>query len=389
MSEVMDPPKGETGKIALHEFVGDHYEMGLQQGCKFKHQIARLMSADFLTSLEAFQLMKPKLIPWRLFLWLGKWRATKLLKDDLFKYYPQQARRLEGMGEGSGLGLGTILSVLHGELLLSQIDYRLGACTAFGLSHQRTTFKEPVVVKNFDYLPNLAPFSIVRRCRPEDGYETLETTFATMPFGIDSMNEHGLIVCYNYGLGTDKPRYMVPISIVCQEVLEQCKTAEEAVTFLKDSRRAGGAVLLVCDPTGAMRAVELSPNYIGVRKPENGYVVITNHYLTEEMKPHDIPHNVYFTDRSPKALRGKRVHESSECRYDRAMELIGGKKRLDEEELSVIISDHGDGKGSDVTICNHGEYWTTIRSIIFFPERRMMRVLYGHPCRGEYTEFTL
>lgn len=387
---VMDLLKDEVGELTLQEFAGDHYEIGLHQGRKFKHLIARVTSVDFLTGLEAFQLVKPKLIPARLFLWLGKRRATSLLKDDLFKYYPQQARRLEGMAKGSLQDLGALFSALQGELLMSQIDYRLGACTAFGLRPKRTTFKEPVVVKNLDTLTNFAPFSIVRRCRPKEGYETLETAFAHLPCGSDSMNEHGLTVCYNYGFGTDKPRYMVPISVVCQEMLEQCRTTEEAVTFLKDSKRAGGALLLVGDPTGDIRAVELSPNYIGVRKPEGGYVAITNHYLTEEMKPHDIPHNAYYADKNPKALRGKRVHESSECRYDRAVELIGGEKRLDEQELGVIISDHGkDGKGSDVTICNHGEYWTTIRSIMFFPERRMMRVLYGHPCRGQYSEFIL
>ena len=108
------------------------------------------------------------------------------------------------------------------------------------------------------------------------------------------------------------------------------------------------------------------------------------------MKPHDISHNAYYTDRSPKALRGKRLHESSKCRYDRAAELIESRKRLDEQELRAIISDHGrEGRGSNITICRHDEYVTTIRSIMFFPERRTMRVLCGHPCRGEYTEFTL
>ena len=89
--------------------------------------------------LEAFRLMKPKLIPAWLALRFGKRRTTKLLKDDLFKHYPRQARRLEGMAEGSEQDLGTLFFLLHGELLLGQVDYRLGACTAFGLSSKRTT----------------------------------------------------------------------------------------------------------------------------------------------------------------------------------------------------------------------------------------------------------
>ena len=98
---------GKMGKVTLHEFAGDHHEMGLQQGRKFKQHIARVISTEFLMGLEAFRLMKPKLIPAWLALRFGKRRATRLLKDDLFKHYLRQARRLEGMAEGSEQDLGT------------------------------------------------------------------------------------------------------------------------------------------------------------------------------------------------------------------------------------------------------------------------------------------
>ena len=68
----MDLIKGETGEVALHEFAGDHYEMGLQQGRRFKQQIENVMSLDFALNIEAFNLAKPKLIPPRLFLRVGR-----------------------------------------------------------------------------------------------------------------------------------------------------------------------------------------------------------------------------------------------------------------------------------------------------------------------------
>ena len=155
------------------------------------------------------------------------------------------------------------------ELLLSQFDYRLGACTALGLRPERTTFKEPVVVKNMDYLPALALFNIVRRCRPKDGYGTLETMFAPMPCGSDGINEHGLTVCYNYGFGMDKPRYMVPISVVCQEALEQCRTTEEAVALLSESKRAGESFLCGYDSgKGSNQRLTLRRN---AQKPRTQY----------------------------------------------------------------------------------------------------------------------
>ena len=104
------------------------------------------------------------------------------------------------------------------------------------------------MVKNLDYLPNLAPFNVVRRCQPKDGYKTLETTLTIYPYGVDSMNEYGLIVCYNMGLDQDKPKHVVPISAVCQEILEQCKTTKEAIKFLRDSNAQGARFCLSAIP---------------------------------------------------------------------------------------------------------------------------------------------
>jgi len=59
----------------------------------------------------------------------------------------------------------------------------------------------------------------------------------------------------------------------------------------------------------------------------------------------------------------------------------------DEEEVSAVLCDHGrENSPTEFTICRHGENTGTLRSVIFYPRRRTVKVLYGHPCENEYQE---
>jgi len=95
--------------------------------------------------------------------------------------------------------------------------------------------------------------------------------------------------------------------------------------------------------------------------------------------------------RSVRALRtntSKNSVLSSEQRLTRAKELLKAKDKVDENLIGVVLRDHGeDKKPSRLTICNHGSSGGTVRSVIFYPERKSMKVLYGKPCQSQYEEF--
>ena len=44
---------------------------------------------------------------------------------------------------------------------------------------------------------------------------------------------------------------------------------------------------------------------------------------------------------------------------------------------------------SYTTICVHGEISSSLRSMIFYPRLKRMKLLYGYPCQNEYEEFHL
>ena len=342
-----------------------------------------------IPNFEVVKLMKPRLLPTSLFLKLARRRAKALLKNDIFQYYPKQAQRLEGIAEGAEIDISTLLFLQSMELLFNQIDYRIPACTSVGISPTRTTSKETIIAKNFDYPNYLAPYHLTCYAKPTERLRTLGCTMAPLPGMLDGMNENGLTVTYNYAFTTDKPECMAPISLALQEMLETCKNTDEAVKFITRAKRAGNALLMFGDAEDNIKTVEISSNHAATREPINGQIINTNHYHTSEMQKLALPHNAVYFGKVPKAMVGIRVHESSEQRLQRAQELLRNRAKINENRIATILRDHGkDHKPSLLTICMHSELYSTLRSVIFYPNRKTIKVLYGNPCQNEYAEFS-
>jgi predicted choloylglycine hydrolase len=375
--------------ITLQTFSGTHYEIGVQQGQAVRELLHNVL--EQIPNLEAVKLVKPSLLPTSLFLALAKRRGSKLLKRDIFRYYPKQVQRLRGIAKGTGINLPTVLFMQSTELLLAvkESDYYLEACTSLGFGPQRTATRETIIAKNFDYPNEFASYHLTCHTKPSEGYQTLGCTMAPLPGMLDGMNEHGLTVTYNLAYATDKPKHFIPLSLVLQEMLETCKNTDEAVKFIIEAKRAGNALLLLADTEGNIKTVELSSNYATIREMTDNQIINTNHYHTPNMQKHEIPHNAVFFGKVPKTLLGVRVHESSEQRLKRAGELLKNKAKINEKKIATILRDHGkDNKPSMLTICRHDEYASTLRSVIFYPNRKTIKVAYGNPCQNEYAEFT-
>jgi len=338
-----------------------------------------------MPKFETIKLLKPKLLPTPLFLALAKRRAAKLLTSDIFQYYPKQAQRLQGVAEGAEIDITTILFLQSMELLIGNPSFRLEACTCLGFSPLRTATAETIVAKNFDYINELAPYHLTCETRPKEGYKTLGCKMAPLPGMLEGMNEYGLTVTYNLAYTTEKPSCFAPLSMVLQELLENCKDTDEAVKFLLQAKRGGhDAILMLADSEGNIKTVEISSNHAATREMKNNQIINTNHYLTAEMQQYEIPHNAVYLGKA-----SLRIHESSEQRLQRAEQLLKDKTKIDENKIAAILRDHGkDGKPSMLTICRHDKYASTLRSMILYPNRKTIKILYGNPCQSEYIEFT-
>lgn len=375
------------GPADLIECSGTHREMGLAQGrrgCEAGQAVYRVFMAS-----EELELARPRWLPRSLFARLARWRARRELGPAIARHYPEQAERMEGIAAGSGLSPSLLHLGLAAELLLNRVHWLPGACSAIAVSGPRSR-GGAMIGKNFDYPPGFRVGFCVRRSAPPRGHRSIDVTVVPLAGCHSGVNEAGLAVTYNYGYAQEDGPHPLPITLLVQRMLERCGSVSEAVELARESPRSGGALLTVADAGGATAVIELSPLRCAVRPAEDGVSRCANHYLSPELAPVDVPRAAVYGPKTVAALRGERVHLSSERRLDELGRLASGAEPLGPEDLERLLRDHGGAeRGSDLTICRHGHYYATTCSVVLLPAERALRVLFDSPCQREYVEHRL
>ena len=385
-----------TATCQVLDFVcqGQPREMGLAQGAGVRDKIHGARRA--LANLEVFRLQQPRYLPYSLYRWLSEQRATRFLAGPLNRDFPAMGQRLAGIAEGSRLSASAIYLFNVFEPLLSSVGGCTacpGACSAVAIRGSRSATGEPIVARNFDYLPLVQPFYVVRESRPQGKLRSFEFTTAPLAGAVDGMNEAGLCITYNYAFAFDEPPApAAPISMAISEALESCRTVAEAADCLTAKPRFGGGLLMLCDAADDMASLELSSTRSHVRRPAAGedFIFHTNAFASDQMREVQVAWDAVYTDRAPTPLRGRRLHQSSQRRDERFRQLLGQIDAFTPDELGAVMADHGPaGIASDDTPCVHGAYWNTTACLQFLPKSRRIRVAYDTACNARFEEIQL
>jgi hypothetical protein len=374
---------------------GGAYEMGCAQGAAVRGKILHVLGA--LRDLEVFQLARPRWMPFDAFRRLAEHKIGGLWKD-LRRDSPDAADRLDGLAAGSGVPRRSVWLLNALEPLVARVEDKtvvppLAACSAVAVRGARSATGEPIIARNFDYLPLVQPCYIVRESRPRGASRSLDFTIASLGGAVDGMNEHGLCVTYDYAYVRDSASCSGTISMVISSVLERCRNVGEAEVLLRARPRWGGGLLMLADADGDIASIELSSTRSAIRRPRAGedFLFHTNRFQTVAMRQVEVDsRSVFCGRRAPRALRGCRVLGSSESRDRRFGELLAGDAPLDEDDLQAVLADHGSSEGGgESTICTHGSYWHTTASLQLFPRSRRIRIAYDTACNARYEEFAL
>ena len=376
---------------------GSPFEMGSAQGESLRQKIHS--SPDVLAQLYGFRMLQPPWMPYALYRWISENRATRFLEDSLKRDFPEAHLRMKGISEQSQIRMG-LLYLLHAlEPMLCDVSRcaivpAFAACSAVAVRGRRSATREPVIARNFDYLPLVQPLYTLRESRPRSGFRSLDFTIAPFAGTVDGLNEKGLCITYDYAYVSDfSGRGTAPISIAIAEALQRCATVIEAADWISSSPRWGGGILMLADAGGDIASLELSNTRSQLRRPSAGASDVlfhTNAFFTEKMQQVELAANAYYTDRAPLPLRGRRIHESANVRDLRFQQLLAGDEPLDTDQLARIMSDHqSGGMPGDTSICKHSDYWNTTATLQLFPVSRRMRVAFDSACRAKYAEFGL
>ena len=249
-----------------------------------------------------------------------------------------------------------------------------------------------MVAKNFDSIPLVQPFFILRECRPRNGFRSLEFTVAPMVGAADGVNEKGLCITLDYAFATDAGSPAPLITMVISEALAKCASVSEAADFIVRQPRWGAGMLMLADASGDLASVELTNTRSAIRRPAAGqdWLLFTNVCRCEETCAVQVPAAAVFSERVPRALRGRPVLRWHEDRARRLEELVQAQKPIGPDRLAAIMADHGpNGTPDGASPCVHTDYWRTTASLQWFPARRSVRASYTTACEADYVEFAL
>ena len=294
------------------------------------------------------------------------------------RYCPHLVEEVRGLADGAGVSLAEALAVqIRGELSQVQAE----GCTTFVISARGTQDGQILIGQNSDMDPELEALGYVLRLRPDGKPALLMWTFGGM-LGYHGLNDAGVAHFANALGGGPAWRMALPHYPVKRMMLEQ-RTVDEVVTLLSQAPVCSSGNYVLCDGTGCIADIELTPEGYALSKGDgNGYLVHTNHFLC-----------------APYACAASAAASvpDSFSRLNRMSQLVAATfGRLTVAELQRILTDHED---QPTSICRHphdgpdhpsvSARGKTIASLIAEPEQGRLHVSRGNPCQAAYTSYEL
>jgi hypothetical protein len=255
-------------------------------------------------------------------------------------------------------------------------NMNLVACTAFGAWDEQSADSNLILGRNFDFFvsDDFAKNKILCFIRPDSGYCFTMVTWAGFAGVVSGMNEKGLTVTLNAAKSTIPLGARTPVSLLAREILQYASNIGEAFqiaqnreTFVAESFLIGSAA----DDKAVV--IEKSPEKISLYDPGTNYMIVTNHFLSDE----------FLND--PLNMENK-MNETSVYRYNRVEELLDENQPLNPVIAASILRDYKGLQGKGIGLGNEKavNQFIAHHSVIFQPEKR--RIWFAGPPyqSGEY-----
>jgi predicted choloylglycine hydrolase len=204
----------------------------------------------------------------------------------MYQRFPKHYRdEIESMIKASGADRSL---VILGNTAFD-LQQMLG-CSGILVSADRSATGGSLYGRNFDFPfeDKIAEYSLLIVYRPTGKKAFAMVTFPGLLAASVGINEDGLAMGANTvrksGDGSPPFNYEgMPYFVAAREVMENCKSVEEFDKWMHDHSRTAMGLLLACDPK-SQSIFEITTKNIGVRRPEDGLLFCTNHFLCEPMK---------------------------------------------------------------------------------------------------------
>jgi len=211
----------------------------------------------------------------------------------LREYIPEQFEEIEGIAKGSGETVDDIL-IINARTDLKFIFEKSAAeqhspgCTSLAIKKGKGLEALLALGQNWDWNLHFKDTAALLRINPDVGPSIVMFTEAGM-VGKIGFNHHRLGVCLNYLKHTSNLSHEglgVPVHNLLRTVLS-CQTLSEAYNKVALFPRCGTANFMVAQFSeigSEILDLEITPDAVAVIRPEKGYLLHTNHYVSPSLE---------------------------------------------------------------------------------------------------------
>jgi isopenicillin-N N-acyltransferase-like protein len=292
---------------------------------------------------------------------------------------PQTLDMIQGIADGFEVSRRDILSMMMGSYIedrlapLSQWSFPEDGCTSWAISKEKAREDKVLLAKNRDYLVSHRQMQVIFRCNPEGGhrYLSINSIGACNVFS-SGINADGLTIADTRVPSTDVGRGLPRFSLM-MHILENFKSVNEVINYLRSIPRMGGGNLIFADANGGIGRAEIGYEGLGISQESAGFLVCTNHFEEHSMK-------------EKYRKRNQTEEKDSKWRFGKVSEsLLATGENMDLDRAAKLMAYHDEG----FAICRHGDSkpldeTSTISSAIFLPERRGFYFCEGFPCTDSF-----
>lgn len=219
-----------------------------------------------------------------------------------------------------------ILHFLAGRAMTPMAMPVMG-CSAFFARGNATDGGKQMLGRNFDFYGRglWDTYQCVKVFHPKDGQPFFWIGAAGIPVGGFAMNQSGICIMPFTNFIKDVAISGKPLFTLAGEILANATNLNEAIKIMEDGPRIGGLSFLIADTRACDAAVfGFTAHHREIIRPENDFLVRTNHHISEEMKKLQVAPTAWW--------------RHSTARYMRITELIKekyGKLTLD-DAVSIL-----------------------------------------------------
>ena len=198
------------------------------------------------------------------------------------KMPPHQLAELKAIAKATGVSEDELVAAN----CLPDITRAFG-CSSVLIEPTRSATGEMIFGRNLDYfaLADLHRFSLVKVYHQSGRHSFVSIGFPGLAGVLSGMNEHGLCLAVHevYQSADESPTLNdngIPYTMLYRQVLEECKTVDEAVAMIRKAPRTIRQNLALCDRERAV-VCEVTPKTVNVRPAEEAALLCTNHFRTD------------------------------------------------------------------------------------------------------------